>query len=98
MDLLLLVALPVPVHDHVLWVPALIILILSLQRGEIELQTVDRLSSLLAEVRLHAEVVAGLEAGLRALLIVIEVLVEVGHGGVIKFTFFHAVLEDDSPR
>ena len=62
--------------------PLLVVLILTLELIEVELEAVG-LEGRTAKVSLHAEVEAGLEAGTSLILVVIEVLVEVGHRIVV---------------
>ena len=57
--------------------PLLVALILALELVEVQLETVG-LGSSRSEVRLHAEVEAGLEAGACLTHLIVELLVEVG--------------------
>ena len=72
--------------------PLLVALVLSLELVHVEGKAVGG-GSEGAEVRLHAEVEAGLEAGARHLHVVVEVLVELRHHRVVQLALSHAVLE-----
>ena len=73
--------------------PSLIVLILVFELIEVELKAVS-LGCHGAEVCLHAEVVAGLEAGTGLIHVVVKVFVEVGQGFLVELALFHALLED----